>query len=144
MIELPNKPGRYNADKSIMLCVPSLGKPFFEIRVSCTKAGHQQQLTRKLYVNVTHPYLPQLEYAIAERYRMESALERKVDEYVQCMLDLNIISTQKEHERNKREREAAERLERRVSAARRDVWAVCAVYGPAIEMRKPFFIQQWI
>lgn len=144
MTELPNKPGRYSVAKSIMLCVPSLGKPFFEIRVSATKAGHQQQLTRKLYINVLHPYMGQFNYALDEEHRMRMALQRKVEEYAQTMLDLNIETTAKQHQREKAEREAAERHALRVAAARRDVQAVWAFYGPEIDMRKPYFTYQWI
>lgn len=144
MNELPKQAGRYQAAKSIMLCVPSLGKPFFEIRVSAMKAGHQQQLTRKLYINVLHPYLKQLDFALDEEYRMRTALQRKVEEYVQQQLNLNVETTSKYYNNEKRERERAERHAARTLAARRDVQAVWAFYGPEIEMRKPFYIFQWI
>lgn len=143
MNELPRKPGRYSVAKSVMLCVPSLGKPFFEIRVSATKAGHQQQLTRKLYVNVNYPYPDQLTYALDQEHVMRVTLQKKVDDYVDAALNLNLETTAKQHAKERRSKEALERSNLRLATVKRDVAGVWARYGPELDINKPFFIFQW-
>lgn len=142
MTELPRKAGRYHAARHIMLYVPPLGRPWFEIRVAYTRDYHQQKLARKLYINVNQDFVQQLDMAKADAAQMYSEVRKKTEHYIQALN--NSIAKQKREENKLREDARALRTDALRMQARADVQRVWAFYGPEIEMRKPFFIFQWI
>ena len=142
MTELPRKAGRYHVAKHIMLYVPPLGRPWFDIRVTYTRDYHQQQLYRKLYINVTQDFVQQLDNAKHDAAKLYSEVRKRTDEYIKALA--NTIAEQKREEMRQVDDARAQRTEHLRMQARSDVQRVWAFYGPEIEMRKPFYIFQWI
>lgn len=142
MTELPRKAGRYFAAKHITLYVPPLGRPWFHIIVSFTRQDRKQVLERKLYVNVQQDFVRQLDEAKAESRTMYSEVRKRAEEYAKAYLNSIVKAKQDEHREVTTAREQT--TERLRMQARADVQRVWAFYGPEIDMRKPFFIQQWI
>ena len=142
MTELPRKAGRYHVAKHIMLYVPPLGRPWFEIRVSYTRDFDTQQLFRKLYVNVLADYQQQLDDARLEAGKMYREVRKRSEVYAKALLDS--LMKQKQEQLQADQEQRNERTEMARNQARKDVQQVWAFYGPVINMRKPFFIQQWI
>ena len=142
MTELPRKAGRYHAARHIMLYVPPLGKPWFDIRVAYTRDYHKQQLYRKLYINVTQDFEQQLEDAKREASKMYSEVRKRAETYAKTLLET--ITEQRREVIRERTAVQDKRTEALRQQARADVQRVWAFYGPEIDMRQPFFIQQWI
>lgn len=142
MNELPNKAGRYHVARHIMLYVPPLGRPWFNITVSYTRSEHEQKLIKKLYINVNADFNEQVEDAKREASMMYSEVRKRAELYAKALLET--LQHQKQLEMREKEDAKTARTEMLRLTARGDVQRVWARYGPTINMREPFFIYQWI
>lgn len=146
MNELPNKPGRHSIARHVTLQIPPLGRPWFQIHVNFQLDGVQHERVRKVYVNVLRDFAMQVNEAKAMAAQLYAEVQDDADAFAKIkQLRANqifMIEQMDLHARKLSDREKRTEAVRKV--ARNDVNGVIDKYGPALDLRKPFFIQQWI
>ncbi len=136
---LPKTPGQYVVAQYIKLNVTKEHRTWFDIDVRYTRDGIEKRIRRKLYLVSgagQDAFLKAQNEAIEECRKVYRELRSTTAE-------LGDVVEIRRVEYERRKAQQAKLLEERVKLARRDVQHVWAIYGPALNMREPFYIFQW-
>jgi hypothetical protein len=135
--QLPLKAGRYRASRNVILYVSTSCNPYFLVQFRYKRDGQRKDVFSKFYVRTADEFDSVQRMAIAHAQVMFAEIRKAKDAF----LKQEVLRAEAEHRARLEEEER--NAKQRAETAKRDVQRVWAIYGPALNMREPFYIFQW-